>query len=43
MKKWGIGREKYLTAAGIKERFSDQTIFAVLLLILWFLVFLWKG
>jgi hypothetical protein len=43
MKKWGIDHQRYLTAAGIKGRFSDQTIFAVLLLLLWFLVFLWKG
>lgn len=43
MKKRGIDYARYLTAAGIKGKFSEQKIFAVLLLLLWLLVFLWKS
>jgi hypothetical protein len=42
MKKPAIDYWRYLTKVRIKEKFSDQKIYAVLLLLLWLLVFLLK-
>jgi hypothetical protein len=43
MKKRIIDYSRYLTGAGVKGKFSEQKIYAVLLLLLWLLVFLWKN
>jgi hypothetical protein len=42
MKKPAIDYWRFLTEARIKRKFSDQEIYAALLLLLWLLVFLLK-
>lgn len=43
MKKPAIDYWRYLTEVRIKGKFSDQKIYAVLLLLLWLLVFLLRN
>lgn len=43
MKKPAIDYWRYVTEVRIKKKFSDQEIYAVLLLLLWLLVFLLRN